>query len=435
MDQNAGNTQWLKEARFGLFIHWGLYALPARGEWVKHYERISDADYDNYFRFFDPDLYDPSGGAREAANAGMRYFVMTTKHHEGFCLWDSDLTEYKATKTSAGRDLLGPAVEAFRVEGLKVGFYHSLLDWHHPEFPVDGSHPQRDDEDFKRLNVGRDVSKYRQYLHGQVHELLTRYGKVDYMFFDFSYGPRQHPEIWGGKSREDWGSEDLMAMVRELQPGIVVNDRLDLSGDVASPEQYQPAGGIQLSGTQEMWEANQTLNGNWGYDRDNYAWKSPEMVVKMLIDGVSKDGNLLLNVGPTARGEFDDQAVSLLREIGTWMRRHNQSIYGCGPAQFMPPPDCRYTAKGDRLFLHIFSWPFGHVHLSRLAGKVEFARFLHDGSEVARLEIDPAQQANGVRMGGLPPGTLTLRLPVRKPDVVVPVVELLLREPASGSPS
>src|SRR5208282_6820071 len=127
------------------------------------------------------------------------------------------------------------------------------------------------------------------------------------------------------------------AMVRELQPGIVVNDRLDLSGDVASPEQYQPAGGIQLSGTQEMWEANQTLNGNWGYDRDNYAWKSPEMVVKMLIDGVSKDGNLLLNVGPTARGEFDDQAVSLLREIGTWMRRHNQSIYGCGPAQFMPP--------------------------------------------------------------------------------------------------
>ena len=127
MDQNAGNTQWLKEARFGLFIHWGLYALPARGEWVKHYERISDADYDNYFRFFDPDLYDPSGWAREAANAGMRYCVITTKHHDGFCLWDSDLTEYKVTKTPAGRDLLGPAVEAFRAEGLKVGFYHSLL--------------------------------------------------------------------------------------------------------------------------------------------------------------------------------------------------------------------------------------------------------------------------------------------------------------------
>ena len=426
-DNSLSHTDWLKEARFGLFIHWGIYSVAARGEWVKNRERLGDGDYDPYFAHFEADLYDPSAWAREAANAGMRYFVVTTKHHDGFCLWDSQLTDYKATNTPAGRDLLRPMVEAFRAEGLKVGFYHSLLDWHHPEFPVDGFHPQRDDEASKCLNPGRDMAKYRSYLHGQVRELLTGYGKIDYIFFDFSYGPDQHPEIWGGKGREAWGSEELLALVRELQPGIVVNDRLDLPGDVTTPEQYQPAGPMPLTGSQSMWEANQTLNGTWGYDRDNYDWKPPEMLVKMLVDGVSKDGNFLLNVGPTARGELDDQALDLLRKIGTWMHRHQEAVYGCGPAPFAPPPDCRYTAKGNRLFLHIFSWPFGHLHLSDLGGRVEFARFVHDGSEVKREEIDPAQKANTIRMGGLQPGTLTLKLPVRQPDVLVPVVELSLR--------
>ena len=429
MSENGPKTtEWLKEARFGLFIHWGIYSVPARGEWVKNHERLRDGDYDPYFTHFDPDLYNPTVWAREAANAGMRYFVVTTKHHDGFCLWDSKLTDYKATNTPAGRDLLAPMVDAFRAEGLKVGFYHSLLDWHHPDFPVDGFHPQRDDEEFKRSNAGRDLAKYRAYLHGQVKELLTGYGKVDYIFFDFSYGPNQHPEIWGGKAREAWGSEELLALVRELQPGIVVNDRTDLPGDVTTPEQYQPAGPMQLTGGQSIWEANQTLNGTWGYDRDNYDWKPAEMLVKMLVDGVSKDGNLLLNVGPTARGEFDDQALHLLRDIGTWMYRHKESVYGCGPALFTPPPDCRYTTKGDRLFLHIFSWPFGHVHLTDLAGRVEFARFVHDGSEVQREEIDPSQKPNTIRMGGLPAGTLTLNLPVHRPDVLVPVVELFLRD-------
>ncbi|HMK96135.1 MAG TPA: alpha-L-fucosidase [Acidimicrobiales bacterium] len=421
-------TSWLKEARFGLFIHWGIYALPARGEWVKQREELTDCDYDQYFRHFDPDLFNPSAWARAAASAGARYFVVTTKHHDGFCLWDSELTDYKATNTPARRDLLAPMVDAFRKEGLRVGFYHSLLDWHHGDFPIDGFHPRRDDDEFKSTNAGRDIAKYRAYLFGQVRELLTGYGRIDYLFFDFSYGPNLHPEIWGGKGRDAWGSEDLLAMVRELQPGIVVNDRLDLPGDLTTPEQYQPAGPMALTGGQSLWEANQTLNGSWGYDRDNYDWKPPEMLLKMLIDGVSKDGNLLLNVGPTARGEFDDQALRALDEVGTWMRRHNGSIYGCGPASFAPPPDCRYTAKDGRLFLHVLSWPFGHLHLSGLAGRVEFARFLHDGSEVRREEIDPEQKPNTIRMGGLPPGTLTLKLPVRRPDVLVPVIELFLRE-------
>ena len=428
------NTDWMKEARFGLFIHWGLYSVPARqvnkgslAEWVKSRERLSDDDYAAYFSHFDPDLYDPALWAREARNAGMRYFVVTTKHHDGFCLWDSRLTDYKATNTPAKRDLLRPMVEAFRSEGLRVGFYHSLLDWHHPDFPVDGFHPQRDDDEFKRSTAGRDMAKYRDYLRGQVRELLTDYGKVDYIFFDFSYPPSRRPEIWGGKGRQDWGSDELLAMVQDLQPGIVVNDRLDLPGDVTTPEQYQPAGPMRLEGGQSAWEACQTLNGSWGYDRDNHEWKPPELLVKLLVDGVSKDGNLLLNVGPTARGELGREAVTTLRRIGEWMHWHRESVYGCGPAPFTPPPDCRYTMKRDRLFLHVFSWPFGRVHLPGLAGRVDFARFLHDGSEVQREETDPSRQASTIHMGGLPAGTLTLHLPVRQPDVTVPVIELFLR--------
>ncbi len=421
--------KWLYEARFGMFIHWGLYSVAGRHEWVKHRERIRDEDYDVYFRHFDPDLYDPALWAREARGAGMRYFVVTTKHHEGFCLWDSKYTRYKATNTPAGRDLLAPMVDAFRAEGLRVGFYYSLLDWHHPEFPVDGFHPRRDDEEWKAKNVGRDIAKYRRYLHDQVAELLTNYGKVDYLFFDFSYPKDRHPDIWGNKGREDWGSEELLQMVRRLQPGIVVNDRLELpgEGDVATPEQYQPFGPMVVKGGAGLWEACQTLNGSWGYDRDNLDWKPPELLVRMLVDGVSKDGNMLLNVGPTGRGELDEKAIWTLREIGNWMRRHRRSVYGCGPAPFTPPPDCRYTTNADRLYLHVFSWPFRHLHLPGLAERVEFARFLHDGSEVKREVIDAGKEAFNTRLGGLPGGTLTLEFPVQRPAVLVPVVELFLR--------
>ena len=168
----------------------------------------------------------------------MSYAVLTTKHHDGFCLWNSALTDYKATNTPAGRDLLGPWVEAFRAEGLKIGFYHSLIDWHHPEFPIDGLHPQRDDEAGPAPPPGAGRRRYAEYLHGQVRELLTGYGPVDYLFFDFSYPAR----IWGGKGRDDWRSAELLALIRSLQPDVMVNDRtdLELEGDVLTPEQYQP---------------------------------------------------------------------------------------------------------------------------------------------------------------------------------------------------
>ncbi len=189
----AGDTSWFTHDRFGMFIHWGTYTLAARHEWVKQRERIRDEDYQKYFDHFDPDLYDPKVWAQEAANAGMKYFVITTKHHEGFCLWDSALTDYKATKTPCGKDLLHPMVDAFRAQDLKVGFYHSVIDWHHPEFTVDPIHPMRDDLEYREAHQDRDIRKYAEYLHGQTRELLTQFGKISVLWYDFSYAGRPYP--------------------------------------------------------------------------------------------------------------------------------------------------------------------------------------------------------------------------------------------------
>jgi len=421
-----GDTTWFTQARFGMFIHWGIYSVPARHEWVKNRERIADQDYQKYFDHFDPDLYDPAIWAKEAKNAGMKYFVVTTKHHDGFCLWDSALTDYKAPNTPAQRDLLHPMLDAFRAEDFRVGFYHSVIDWHHPEYPVDGLHPMRDNIEFREAQKHRDIRKYAKYLHGQTRELLTQFGKINVMWFDFSYSDRD----WGwskGKGKEDWQSEKLMAMVRELQPGIIVNDRLEIGGDIKTPEQYQPRSWLEADGQPVVWEACQTLNGSWGYHRDNLDWKPVEMLIKMLIDTVSKGGNLLLNVGPNARGEFEPKAIDRLRGIGEWMHLHNRSIYGCTESEFAPPPDCRYTQNGKRLYLHMFSWPFRHVHLDGLGNRVEFARLLNDSSEIKMLVLDPNQKPQNTTMGGGNSDTLTLELPVQKPNVVVPVIELLLK--------
>jgi alpha-L-fucosidase len=417
------HAPWFTEARFGMFVHWGLYALPARHEWVMQRERRTPEEYERYARWFDPDLYDPRAWAAAARGAGMKYVVLTTKHHEGFCLWDSKLTDYSATHTPAGRDLIAEYVDAVRAEGLKVGFYHSLIDWHHPDFLVDGRHPQRDDPAATALNEGRDMARYRAYLHGQVRELLTHYGTIDYLFFDFSYGPNQPEPVWGGKGKADWGSEELLAMVRELQPGIVVNDRLDIPGDFSTPEQYQPSSALPV-----VWEACQTLNGSWGYDRDNDDYKSVPMLVRMLVDGVSKGGNMLLNVGPTGRGNLDPHAVETLAGIGEWVALHARSVHGAGPAPFTPPPDARYTLRGNRLYLHLLAWPFRHVHLPGMADKIEYAQLLNDASEIAMTVAVAGQHAVNTTPGSQTPGTLTLTLPVRPPRVAVPVVELFLKE-------
>ena len=275
-------------------------------------------------------------------------------------------------------------------------------------------HPLRNRPDAADLNKGRDVRKYAAYLRDQVRELLTDFGKIDIIWFDFSYPTSEYKGL-PGKGHKDWESEALLKMVRELQPHIIVDNRLDLpdeNADIHTPEQFQPREWVHVDGKPVVWEACQTFSGSWGYHRDETSWKSAEQLVRMLINTVSTGGNLLMNVGPTARGTFDSRALSALQVYGEWMRLHSRSIHGCTQSALPAPPDCRFTQRGDRLYLHIYAWPFEQLHLDGFAGKVAYAQLLNDASEVRITEKE---------------GTLTLRLPIRQPDVVVPVVELFLR--------
>ncbi|MCI7512063.1 MAG: alpha-L-fucosidase [Schaalia hyovaginalis] len=416
--------RWFDEARFGLFVHFGLYSVAARHEWVMTRERRTVEDYERYAEFFEPDLFDASKIATLAKSAGMGYAVLTTKHHDGFCMWDSRFTTYTSMHHQH-RDFVREWVDALRAAGLKVGLYHSLLDWHHPDFPYDFHHPRRDDADARDAHPERTMAEYRTYLHNQVRELLTNYGTIDYLFFDFSYP--WESDGWKGKGKEDWGSDELLAMVRELQPGIIVNDRLDIPADLVTPEQYQPSAPMEIDGERVRWEACQTLNGSWGYDRDNLDFKSTDLIVRMLSDTVSKGGNLLLNIGPDGRGAVSPVDEHTLAEVGEWMRLHRNAIVGADAAEgFTAPEGAVLTKRGDRLYIHLLHWPFGHLHLPDLAGKVRFARLLNDGSELKMTEFSPETVALTTEPGGQPAGTLTLELPVRRPDVLVPVIELYL---------
>lgn len=417
---------WWTHDRFGMFIHWGLYALPARHEWVKNYERMNDEQYRKYFDDFNPDLYKPEEWARKAKEAGMKYVVLTTKHHDGFCLFDSQYTDYKAVNTPAGRDLVKEYADALRAEGLKVGFYYSLVDWHHPDFTVDEFHPQRaaDTKEYAELNKGRDMNRYREYLHNQVRELMTKYGKIDLLWLDFSY-PGEN-----GKGRNDWNSVDLLKMVRTLQPGIIVNDRLDLGEyedgwDFTTHEQYKASKWPEVNGKRVPWETCQTFSGSWGYHRDEYTWKDTKQLLVLLIETVSKGGNLIMNVGPTARGVFDERADASLSAIGEWMKYNSRSIYGCtqAPGEFAVPEMSllTYNPKTNRLYIHLLDYPLQNLVLPNYKGKVKHAWLLHDGSEVAvgprtGEDLKKEECAND----------LNLTLPVRKPHDEIPVIEMIL---------
>ncbi len=419
--QKTQRMKWWTDARFGMFIHWGLYALPARHEWVKNRERMTNEQYQKYFDLFNPDLYNPKEWARQAKEAGMKYVVLTAKHHEGFCLFDSKYTDYKATNTPFGRDIIKEYVDAFRAEGLKVGFYYSLIDWHHPDYTIDRQHPQRQENDaaYEKLNVGKDMKKYQEYMKNQVTELLTNYGEISIIWFDFSF-PGQN-----GKGNADWDSENLLKLTRKLQPGIIVDDRLDLRDveggwDFTTPEQVKVAKWPEMNGKKIAWETCQTFSGSWGYYRDEYTWKSPSQLLELLIESVSKGGNLLLNVGPTARGTFDFRAQSSLGSMGEWMKVNSRSIYGCteAPAGFTAPDNTllTYNPVTRRLYVHLLAYPMGRVSLSGIADKVKYVQFLHDASEI-RYSAGSGEEANN----------LNLQLPVTKPPVEIIVLEVFLK--------
>jgi alpha-L-fucosidase len=425
--QKTQRLKWWTDARFGMFIHWGIYALPARHEWVKNQERLTTAQYQKYFDNFNPDLYKPREWAKMAKDAGMKYVVITSKHHDGFCLFESKFTDYHAGKTPYGKDLLKDFVDAYRAEGLGVGFYYSIIDWHHPHFTIDRVHPQRagSKEEYDRLNKGKDMAVYRQYLKDQVREILTKYGKIDILWLDYSY-PGEN-----GKGRDDWGSVELLKMVRELQPGIIVNDRLDLKDvpggwDFTTPEQFKVQSWPEVNGKRIPWETCQTFSGSWGYYRDEHTWKDAKQLLVLLIESVSKGGNLLLNVGPTGRGTFDYRAVEALENMGEWMKYNNRSIYNCtqAPENFQVPEHSLLTfnPETNRLYIHLLDYPLTNFRLPGMKGKVKYAQFLHDASEI----LITAPYGHHMQGSIATENDLNLRLPVIKPNVEIPVIELFL---------
>lgn len=426
-EEKTARMKWWTDARFGMFIHWGLYAQAARHEWVKKNERISDEDYQKYFEMFNPDLFDPTEWAKKAKAAGMKYAVITTKHHEGFNMFESEYTDYNIMNTPYGKDIIKKWVDAFRAEGLGVGFYYSLIDWHHPEYTIDRVHPQSAStkEEYDELNKDRDMSIYREYLKNQVHEILTNYGKIDILWLDYSF-PGEF-----GKGREDWGSVELMKMVRELQPGIIVNDRADLKDsqggwDFTTPEQFKVDAWPEENGVRIPWETCQTFSGSWGYYRDEYTWKDNKQLLVLLIESVSKGGNLLLNVGPTARGTFDKRADKALAKMGEWMKYNSRSIYKCtqAPDEFEAPDNTllTYNPKTNRLYVHLLDYPMQNFMMRGYGDKVKYAQFLHDASEIKIGKphgywIEQEHAKNDIN----------LLLPVNKPNVEIPVIELFLK--------
>ncbi|MCI8623074.1 MAG: alpha-L-fucosidase [Provencibacterium sp.] len=383
--------QWYLHDRFGMFIHWGLYAIPARGEWVRSTEQISVEDYQPYFDEFNPVDFDPKKWARAAKEAGMKYAVLTAKHHDGFCLFDSRLTDYKSTNTPCGRDLVREYLEAFRAEGIKVGLYYSLLDWHHPDYPHygDRQHPMRFNEAFKDYSYQFD--RYLDYMHGQVEELCRDYGKIDLFWFDFSYD---------GMRGEKWRATELVRMIRRYQPDVLIDNRLEASGegfgsmlsgnpeeysgDFVSPEQIIPPEGIRdVNGKPVAWESCITMNNHWGYCAADKHFKPADMLIKKLVECVSKNGNLLLNVGPDAKGNIPEESLAILSRIGEWMKRNSASIYGCGGSTLGKPDYGRITAAPGKLYFHVMEPLVGYVPLMGVrADEVAQIRLLRDGSEL-----------------------------------------------------
>ncbi len=383
--------QWFVQARFGMFIHWGLYAVPARGEWVRSNERMPEEKYMPFFREFDPSAADPKAWVQAAKEAGMGYVILTAKHHDGFCLFDSELTDFKSTNTPMGRDIVREFLEAGREAGLKVGLYYSLIDWHHPDFPHYGDryHPMRSDP--AASNEERDFERYLAYMHGQVKELCTRYGRLDVLWFDFSYN-----QLRG----EVWRANELADMVRTLQPGILLNNRLEVSGegfgslaqgepapchgDFVSPERMVPPEGLfDPQGRPLYWETCTTMNHSWGYCAGDTWYKPAPLLLKKLVECVSKGGNFLLNVGPDGNGRIPRQAMDTLKYLGQWMQINGESIRGCGPSGMEKPEWGRITRRENVLYLHIYENALGPLPLYGIpAEKIRTIRLLQDGREI-----------------------------------------------------
>ena len=384
-------VQWFREARFGMFIHWGLYSIPARGEWVRSDEQMPESEYMPYFDEFNPRDYNPRAWAKAAKEAGMQYVVLTAKHHDGFCLFDSQYTDFKSTNTKLGRDIVRDFVEAVRAEGLRVGLYFTLIDWHHPDYPHYGDryHPMRNHPECS--NENRDFNRYLEYMFNQAREICSNYGKLDLLWFDFSYDHMRG---------ETWKATEFIEMVRSLQPNVIIDNRLEVSGegfgslhdcrptpyhgDFVTPEKFIPPQGIlDVEGNPMLWEVCATMNNNWGFNGTDPFYKPASMLIKKLVECVSKGGNMILNVGPDAQGNIPPQSQAILRDIGRWMHDNAESIYGCGRSELPRPEFGRVTQKDKTLYFHMYENTMGPVPLLGLrAEDVAGIRLLSTDQEI-----------------------------------------------------
>jgi alpha-L-fucosidase len=345
--------QWWREAKFGMFIHWGLYSILGRDAWAMGDEDIPLDEYESLAGKFHPAPDAASGFARLAREAGMRYLVMTTKHHEGYCLFDSKLTDYCATRRGPGRDLVREYVDAARREGLKVGLYYSLMDWHHPDWRIARHDPAA-------------RQRFVDYTHGQIRELMSNYGKVDILWYDM-------PVPLDAKG---WRSQEMNDMVMRLQPDIIVNNRNLLPGDFSTPEQSTQA-------AKGDWESCMTINDSWAYVAGDHNWKSPQRLIQNLVECARDGGNYLLDIGPMADGSVPEESRQRLLSIGKWISRNGEAVYGTQRCGFPHGNIGVFTRRGSTLYVIVYFWPGATMTVGGVKFKVNSARFLPTGELVA----------------------------------------------------
>jgi alpha-L-fucosidase len=350
----ATRMQWWHKAKFGMFIHWGVYSTIERHEWVMEDEAIPIEEYVAHAKLFKPKPNAARAWAKLARETGQKYMVMTTKHHEGFCNFDTKLTPYCAPNQGPGRDLVREYVEAARAEGMRVGFYYSLMDWHHP----DGARCQNDEDARKR---------FVEYTHGLIHDIMSNYGKIDILWYDVAWP----------LNAEQWESERMNQMVFELQPDIIVNNRNQLPGDFSTPEQE-----VDPAESGRAWETCMTLNDSWGYQAADDNWKSPKTVIRNLVACVRDGGNYLLNIGPKPDGSVPEPSVRILTEVGQWMRRNGHTIYESDLCQVRHSDYATFTRKGNTLFMHVYFWPGDYLAIGGLKTSAKSARLLANDQKV-----------------------------------------------------
>lgn len=355
-DMTSPHMQWFLQDKFGMFIHWGPYSQLARGEWVMNRERIPVEEYEPIARGWHPNRFDADEWVRMAQDAGMKYLVCTTKHHDGFCLFDSKLTDYTSAQSDCGRDLMGELADACHNAGMKLGFYYSLKDWHHPDYECGADGDEAGHE------------RFLEYTHGQVRELCSNYGKFDVMWYDGG----------GLHDGEGWQAERLNAMVRELQPEIIINNRSRIPEDYDTPEQH-----VSASEPGRAWETCMTMNGSWGWHAGDAAWKSTAELIGTLARIAGFGANLLLNIGPLGDGSFPPQAVERLGQIGQWMRANSEAIYGTVHSPLQWGGFGHSTCVGNNLYLVCTKWLGAKAVIGMIKSEVKSATLLATGQDLA----------------------------------------------------